>query len=171
MPANRTQRVERVKERLVDRLHTGMYRPGATKGYNGKVARIVASLHGYEPKGIDHSSIRDFYDAVCCRHDVEPQWLGAPLFNGARCRLHVQLDVSAKKVVRIETAQDQVRIGDGRFLTAPTIAYRSGVGTSALMSLTALYCTRHRRLTCTTHSRAMCTSHRRAVCTTHGRPM
>ncbi len=42
---------------------------------------------------------------------------------------------------------------------------------ATVVSLTALYCTRHRRLACTTHSRLMCARRDRPVCTTHSRPI
>ena len=108
-----------------------MHRPCAPEGDQHELARVVAALHRHEAQCIHHGRVGDLHDAVCGGHDVQPERVGAFLLDRRARRGHVQLDLTAEKVVRVEAAEHQVGVGHRGLAAAFAVADRTGVGAGA----------------------------------------
>src|SRR5262245_65305297 len=69
--------------------------------------------------------------------DGQAEWSGDPLLDRAAGRSGVEAEADGGEAVRVQVAEDQVGVGDGRVLAA---AERSEEHTSELQSLRHLVC-------------------------------
>ena len=100
--------------------------PGAAEGDEHEVARIVAALHRDEAHRADHVGVGDLHDAAGRGERIEAEGRGHPLGNGAAGRVGVERHLAAQEERRVEAAQRQVRVGDGRRGAAQAVARRPG---------------------------------------------
>ena len=91
-----------------------MERPGPAERYQDEVARVVAPLHGDQADSPHHVGTGDLDNAACRLHGVEVQRLAAADHHGVATGLQVEADFTPEKEFRIETAEQQIGIGDGR---------------------------------------------------------
>ena len=91
-----------------------MQRTGPTKGHEDEGARVVATLHGNQTHGADHVGIGDLHDAMRRLQGVESQGLGTLPHDGHTTGVWVKRDFPAQEKRRVEPAQQQIGIGDGR---------------------------------------------------------
>ena len=75
--------------------------------------------------------IGDLHDAAGRGDRIEAERRGHPLSNGAVGRAGVEGHLAAQEERRVEPAQDQVRVGDGRRGAAQAVARRSRPGSRA----------------------------------------
>ena len=110
---------------------TGMERPGTAKGDEGEVANIEAALHRDQADGIGHVLIHRADDGERRVLGREREGLAQPGKRRPRGR-EVQGHGPAQEEGRVETAQDQIGIGDGGRFAAAAIGDGSRLGPGAL---------------------------------------
>src|SRR5207248_3621554 len=76
--------------------------------------------------------VRDLDDPVRGVDDVQAERLRAALLDRAARAVHVERDLAAEEVVRVETAEDDVGVGHGRLDAAAAIADGPRIGARAL---------------------------------------
>ena len=86
---------------------------GATEGHEDEVPRVVSALHRNPPQRADHGVVGDLHDAEGHLDHVQAERVGAPLLDGMPGRRLVKPHLAAEEVIRIEPAEDEVRVGDG----------------------------------------------------------
>ena len=108
----------------------GVQRPGATEGDQREPPRVVAALHRDHPQRSLHARVGDTHDARGGLPQVAAKCPGdrpQRSLRGANRECHAP----AEKSVRAQTAQDKVRVRDGR-LGGVAVAGRPGVRARAL---------------------------------------
>ena len=113
------------------RQRVGVQGTGASEGDKHKVAWIVAALYRDEAHRADHVGVGDFHDAAGRGERVEPEGRSYPLGNGAAGRVGVERHLAAQEERRIEPAQHEVRVGDGRGSAAQAVTRRPRSGPRA----------------------------------------
>ena len=113
-----------------DRHH--VQRPGAARGDQREVARIVALGDRDLAHRERHLGDRDLDDRLRGRDGVELERLGDLLLDAARGAVGVELHLAAEEIVRIEPAEHHVGVGDGRLGAAAAVADRAGIGARAV---------------------------------------
>src|SRR4029078_7022062 len=96
-----------------------------------EVARVVAARDGQQPDLVRHAVVEDGVDAVCDLHllHAEP---GAERAHHPMSRLAVEFEIAPDKIIRVEIAEHDTRVGQGRLSAAGSVAGWSGHRASAL---------------------------------------
>ncbi len=109
----------------------GVERAGASEGDEREVARIDALLDRDHAERVHHVVVGELHDGVGGLLDRPPERLGHLLERGARAA-HVEHDVAAGEVLRVEPSEQQVRVGQRRPLSAHRVARGAGARAGAL---------------------------------------
>ena len=106
----------------------GVERAGATKREQSEIARIVAAFDGDAAESRLHAGVSDTKDAFgemfsCCE--------GFVVNRGERlcCTRGVELHCAAEEVIGMKAAESQIRVGDGRTISA-AVAGGTGISSS-----------------------------------------
>src|SRR5438132_5798747 len=111
------------------RERAGMERSPAAVNEEHEIPWIESVLHGDAPdrSGHDHGSDGD-HAIGHPDHAVAPsvaQRLRDPLLDSALSCTHIELHFAAEKVISVEPPENQVRVGDRRFVATAAVAYRA----------------------------------------------
>jgi hypothetical protein len=107
----------------------GVHRAGAAEGEQRETGRIMTALGSVDPGGAGHVLIDQAEDAPCGRGALEADGRADVFIDRPRCSGGVEPHLSAEEEPRIEVAQQQVCVGDGRPVASEPIARRAGIGT------------------------------------------
>src|SRR4029434_5735172 len=92
-----------------------------------EVTRIEPMLHRDAPDRSGHDHSRDRNHAVGHPyHAVAPsvtQRLRDPFLDASLCRVHVEFHFAAEKVIRVEPAENEICVGDGRLPPGAAVTY------------------------------------------------
>ncbi len=113
-----------------------MQRPAAAVAEQDEIARVEAVLDGDFPNraGHDHGGdrndpVRHLYHTVLARiAERRGDFLG----DRVLCRADIELHFAAQEILRIEPAEQQIRIGDRRLAAAAAVGNRAGRRARAL---------------------------------------
>ena len=109
-----------------------VHRPGAAKGDQGIIARVAAALYGNHPHGAFHVAVGHRVDAPRGFLHGKAQGSGDVLLDALGGGNRVERHGAAVEILRIEIAEHQIGVGDGRTPAACAIAHGSRVGAGAL---------------------------------------
>ncbi len=107
-----------------------MHRAAAAKGDQHELARVVTAPHRDQLQGVDHVGVSQADDAHGRLFDAHIKCVG----DGPHGRLglfDIQRDLSAQEVIGVDAPRQDVGVADGWLVTAPAVAYRSGVSPGA----------------------------------------
>ena len=107
------------------RVADGVTRRRAAVREQREVARVMAALDRRAAQQVGHVRVHDPVDARRGLLDGLPEPLGQRLERAHR-GFAVQRHRSAEEVLRIQVAEDQVRVGDGRQRAAAAVTGRAG---------------------------------------------
>ena len=107
---------------------------GAAIGEQHEIARIVAAPDRDFAQRVGHVGVDHVADAGGGGFDAHAERLGDLLVDRGGRRLEIELHAPAEEIVRVENAEDQVRIGDGGELAAAAVADGTGRGAGAVGS-------------------------------------
>src|SRR5690606_17366771 len=113
---------------------TGVNRTCAAEGKYRKVPWIEPLLEQREPDGGSGTGVRDGYDPAGRRLCFEAEWPGELFLDRPSRTLQIERHRSAQKIFRIEAAEHQVGVGDGRLAAAAPVADWTRVRAGALGS-------------------------------------
>src|SRR5215216_2945569 len=106
---------------------SGMCRSSTTESDQGEVPRVVAATDGDELEGVDRLLVCYPDHARCSLDDSHPE-PPRDRFVSRAGEIDVDLEVATEEVVRIENADNQQSVGDGRFDPAASVTSRSRIG-------------------------------------------
>ena len=72
-------------------------------------------------------SLTTWWTVQAARSIVEPERIGQPFLDRPSGGVEIELHAAAQEVSRVEVAQHQVGVGDGRLLPAAAVASRAGL--------------------------------------------
>src|SRR5689334_5851784 len=110
-----------------------MQRSRSAKCYQAVTARIDPYLDSANPDGVHHVLIRHLDDGQGCIMQGNPH-LPSQRRDSVRSRLDIQLELTAKKIIRVDAAQQEIGISNCRVRTAVWIRCGAGTRASALGS-------------------------------------
>ena len=102
-----------------------MHRTGPAKGKDRKAVRVLATFQRMDASGISHTFISDLMNAPGRLFKRKPQRLGDTLLDSLLSGDKIELELTAKKIVRVKIAQHQVSISHRRLCTTQPVASRS----------------------------------------------
>src|SRR5436853_518714 len=105
-----------------------MNRSAATEREQRETARVAPALARDGPHRADHVRVGHQVNAVGRLCQADSQWLRHALAQGPSGRLGVQPQLTTYQVLRIQIAQRQIGIADGRLDPAATVANWTGLG-------------------------------------------
>ena len=108
------------------RYRTRVQRAAAAERYQSKVARIEPAFDGDDAQDVGHSVIDETYYAGCRAFERGAQLLRQRFERGLRFG-GVDRKVAAEQILRVESPQDDVCIGDGRTIRFSVTGW-TGVG-------------------------------------------
>src|SRR5439155_7307018 len=107
-------------------------RAGAADREEREISRVQPSADGHAADEVGHAGIEDVDDPDRRLFQTEGQRLGDPLSDGLLREAPVELPRTAEEIVRVDAAEDDVRVRHGR-VGAPTPVRRGpGLGARAL---------------------------------------
>ena len=112
--------------------HAGVQRPGAAGHDEGELARVVAAFDRHDAQRRGHVGVDEPIDALGCFKRRQAERLRNATDDGPFRGRGVQGDLPAQQSVRVEIAQDQIGVRDGRLGASASVADRPGPGAGAL---------------------------------------
>ena len=112
--------------------HDGVHRAGAAEGDERVVARVDALLDGDRPHRVGHVRVDDREHPLGERGRRPSPSSPRPSASASLRRALVELHPAAEEVARVEPAEEEVRVGDGRLRAAAPVAGGAGIGAGAL---------------------------------------
>ena len=100
-----------------------MHGAGATRAEKRIVARIAPALGDVDARGPRHVLVHDVVNAPRDLGGRQPELCREPLDGGAR-RFHVHPDLPARKVLGVQIAEQEIRVGHGGLRAAEAIRGR-----------------------------------------------
>ena len=104
------------------RYAVGMYGARAAEGKERKSTRIPAALHGVYASRVGHVLIDDLVHGPGGAGEVQPEWVGQSVADGAFGRGYVERHTPTQKVARVQVAENHVGVCNGRLRAAQAVA-------------------------------------------------
>ena len=107
-------------------------RTGAADRKESEISRVQPSADGHAADEIGHAGIEDVDDPDRRLFQAEGQRLGDALADGLLREAPVELPRSTEEVIRVDAAEDDVRVRHGRIGAATRVRRGPGLGARAL---------------------------------------
>src|SRR5207247_3045816 len=107
-------------------------RAGTTDREEREISRVQPSAYGHAADEIGHAGIEDVDDPDRRLFQAEGERLGDPLADGLLREAPVEPPRSTEEVIRVDAAEDDVRVRHGRIGAATRVRRGPGLGARAL---------------------------------------